>query len=46
MATGFVRQASVATAIGDVIEKFRSGELADNDQWYTVRWMKHLNLQG
>jgi nucleoside-diphosphate-sugar epimerase len=46
MATGFVRQASVATAIGDVVEKFRSGELADNDQWYTVRWMKHLNLQG
>jgi nucleoside-diphosphate-sugar epimerase len=46
LATGFVRQASVATAIGDVIEKFRSGELADNDQWYTVRWMKHLNLQG
>jgi nucleoside-diphosphate-sugar epimerase len=46
MATGFVRQASVATAIGDVIEKFRSGELVDNDQWYTVRWMKHLNLQG
>jgi len=46
LATGFVRQASVATAIGDVIEKFQSGELADNDQWYTVRWMKHLNLQG
>jgi nucleoside-diphosphate-sugar epimerase len=46
MATGFVQQASVATAIGDVIEKFHSGELVDNDQWYTVRWMKHLNLQG
>jgi nucleoside-diphosphate-sugar epimerase len=46
MATGFVRQASVAAAIGDVIEKFRSGELVDQDQWYTVRWMKHLNLQG
>jgi nucleoside-diphosphate-sugar epimerase len=45
MATGFVRQASVATAISDVMEKFRSGELVDNDQWYTVRWMKHLNLQ-
>jgi nucleoside-diphosphate-sugar epimerase len=46
LATGFVRQASVATAIGDVIEKFHSGELVDNDQWYTVRWMKRLNLQG
>jgi nucleoside-diphosphate-sugar epimerase len=46
MATGFERQASVATAIGDVIEKFRSGEVVDNDQCYTVRWMKHLNLEG
>jgi nucleoside-diphosphate-sugar epimerase len=45
MATGFVRQASVAAAIGDVIEKFHSGEVVDNDQCYTVRWMKHLNLQ-
>lgn len=44
-ATGFVRQASVAAAIGDVIEKFHSGEVVDNDQCYTVRWMKHLNLQ-
>ena len=46
LATGFVRQASVAVAIGDVIEKFNSGELVDTDQCYTVRWMKHLNLQG
>jgi nucleoside-diphosphate-sugar epimerase len=45
MATGFVQQASVATAIADVIEKFRSGELVDSDRCYTVRWMKHLNLQ-
>jgi nucleoside-diphosphate-sugar epimerase len=45
-ATGFVQQASVATAIADVIEKFRSGELVDTDRCYTVRWMKHLNLQG
>jgi nucleoside-diphosphate-sugar epimerase len=45
MATGFVRQSSVAAAIGDVIEKFHSGEVVDNDQCYTVRWMKHLNLQ-
>jgi nucleoside-diphosphate-sugar epimerase len=45
-ATGFVQQASVEAAIADVIEKFRSGELVDNDQCYTVRWMKHLKLQG
>jgi len=46
LATGFVRQASVSTAINDVVEKFRSGELVDDDRCYTVRWMKHLNLQG
>jgi len=45
LATGFVRQASVSSAIGDLIEKFHAGELVDNDQCYTVRWMKHLNLQ-
>jgi len=45
LATGFVQQASVATAIGDLMVKFRSGELVDNDQWHTVRWMKRLNLQ-
>lgn len=46
LATGFVQKASVADAIDDVSEKFQSGELVDNDQCYTVRWMKHLNLQG
>lgn len=46
LATGFVQEASVAKAIEDVTAKFKSGELVDNDQCYTVRWMKHLNLQG
>ena len=46
LATGFVRKASVAKAIDDVTARFKSGELVDNDQCYTVRWMKHLNLQG
>jgi len=46
LATGFVRKATVAKAIDDVTAKFKSGELVDNDQCYTVRWMKSLNLQG
>jgi len=46
LATGFVQEASVAKAIEDITTKFKSGELVDNDQCYTVRWMKHLNLQG
>lgn len=46
LATGFVRRSSVADAIDDVAEKFKSGELIDSDRCYTVRWMKHLNLQA
>jgi len=45
-ATGFVSRSSVADAIDDVAEKFRSGVLIDSDQCYTVRWMKQLNLQA
>jgi len=44
LATGFVQKASVADAIDDVASKFASGEIIDNDQCYTVRWMKHLKL--
>jgi nucleoside-diphosphate-sugar epimerase len=46
LATGYVQTASVSDAIEDVIQKYKSGELVDNDQCYTVLWMKHLNLQG
>jgi nucleoside-diphosphate-sugar epimerase len=46
LATGFVQTATVSDAIDDVIAKFKSGELVENDQCYTVRWMKHLNLQA
>lgn len=46
LATGFVREFSVANAIDDVAAKFKAGELADDDQCYTVRWMKQLNLQS
>lgn len=46
LSTGFVQTAMVSDAIDDVIMKFKSGELLENDQCYTVRWMKHLNLQA
>lgn len=46
VATGFQRQFSVADAISDVAAKYNAGELQDLDQYYTVRWMKHLNLQA
>ena len=43
-ATGFLPKYSVATAIEEIIEKYHSGDLLDQDQCYTVRWMKHLQL--
>lgn len=46
LATGFVQTTTVSDAIDNVIAKFKSGELVENDQCYTVRWMKHLNLQA
>ena len=44
-ATGFLPKYSVATAIEEVIEKYHSGDLVDQDKCYTVRWMKHLKLE-
>jgi nucleoside-diphosphate-sugar epimerase len=46
LATGFVQHFSVADAIDDLIAKFQTKELVDNDQCYTVRWMRHLNLEA
>jgi len=46
LATGFVKKFSVEDAINDVVAKFKSGDFIDNDQHYTVRWMKRLNLQA
>jgi nucleoside-diphosphate-sugar epimerase len=46
LATGFIPQYSVSDAIDEVISKYQSGELVDNDQCYTVKWMNHLNLQA
>jgi len=46
LATGYVPQHSVSDAINDLIDKYKSGELTDNDKSYTVRWMKHLQLQA
>ena len=44
VATGFKPQYSVNDAIEEIIAKYESGELVENDRCYTVRWMKQLNL--
>lgn len=46
LATGFKREASVEDAILDIAERYKAGTLHETDQCYTVRWMKHLNLNA
>jgi len=45
LATGFSPKYGISDAIDEVVKKYKSGELIDSDQCYTVRWMKHLKLQ-
>ena len=42
--TGFKKEFSVDDAIGEIVLKYNSGELTDNDIYYTVRTMKKLQL--
>lgn len=44
MNTGFEKKFGVQDAIDEIIEFYQSGKLVENDQCYTVRWMKHLQL--
>ena len=42
--TGFIQHYGINEAIDEVVEKFKSGEITDSSQNYTVEWMKKLNL--
>jgi nucleoside-diphosphate-sugar epimerase len=42
--TGFSQKYCISDAIEEIIDKYSSGDLVDQDQCYTVRWMKHLKL--
>jgi nucleoside-diphosphate-sugar epimerase len=46
LSTGFVQGHTVDDAIDDIVDRYRAGALSDSDRCHTVRWMKHLNLQG
>lgn len=46
LATGFEQKHTIEDAIVEVVERYKAGELVDDDRWYTVRWMKQLNLQA
>lgn len=44
LATGFQPSHSVADAIGEISEAFRTNSLPDDDTCYTVKWMQQLEL--
>jgi len=46
LATGFAPQRSVSQAIGELIEHFQTGALADDGSHHNVRWMQQLITSG
>ena len=46
LATGFQSQFSVQAAIDEITTAYKNGELPDGDNCYTVKWMKHLQLEA
>ena len=44
LATGFRPKKTVDDAIREVIEKYRTGELQDEDRYYNLRWMDQTVL--
>lgn len=46
LATGYRPKKTVENAIQDVIEKYRSGELKDEERYYNLKWMQREVLKG
>ena len=46
LATGFKPKKTVDDAISEIVEKFRSGVLKDEDHFYNLRWMEKTVLKG
>lgn len=40
LATGFAPKKNVDTAIRELVEKYQSGDLKDEDRFYNLRWME------
>lgn len=45
LATGYRPRKTVDNAIKDIIEKFRSGELKDEERYYNLKWMQREVLK-
>ncbi len=46
LGTGFQQQYNVQTAIEEISCAYNNGSLPDGKSCYTVKWMKHLRLEG
>lgn len=46
LATGFKPKKTVEDAISEIVEKFHSGVLKDEDHFYNLRWMEKTVLKG
>ena len=42
--TGSKKTSSVNDAIDEIVKNFNNGKLTEKDSYYTVKWMKHLNI--
>jgi len=46
LATGFKPKKTIDDAIREIIEKYRAGELKDENRFYNLKWMEENNLSG
>tara|TARA_Y100000589_G_scaffold290518_1_gene293271 strand:+ start:1254 stop:2204 length:951 start_codon:yes stop_codon:yes gene_type:complete len=44
LSTGFEKKYSIENAITEIKDSFLKGDLKNQDKYYTVKWMKKLNL--
>ncbi len=44
LSTGYKQTKTVSDAIDEIAEKLLSGEIKDDDRWYTVKWMSANNI--
>ena len=42
--TGFVTKYGIDNAIEEIIEAYKNNKLIENEQCYTVKWMKKLDI--
>lgn len=44
LSTGYQQTKTVANAIDEIAASLESGQIKDNDRWYTVKWMTANNI--